>query len=161
MIVPFIKIYFQLYHESPIKQNHKNLLDTPTSLCQTPLILKENIIGEIEMFDANARYLPDGKLFFAECRSLNPESFILNRLLKTGKVYLCEKLGDNPDTCKFRIFLNSTKKDYLTVGVDFNKGENLDYYTLFVYSGCPDGSGFICNKLRSEALDFLGGEWYK
>lgn len=80
------------------------------------------------MFDANARYLPDGKLFFAECRSLDPESYLLNKVLKVGKNYLCEKIGDHPYKCKFRIFLNSTKKDYITVGVDFEDEEGFDDY---------------------------------
>ncbi len=113
------------------------------------------------MFDANARYLPDGKLFFAECHSIDPDSHILNKLLEVGKNYLCEKIGDNPHKYKFRIFLNSTKKDYITIGVDFNDEENFDDYSLFVYSGCPDGTGFISEEWKQKALDFLGGEWYE
>ena len=112
------------------------------------------------MFDANARHLPDGKLFFAECHSIDPESKVMTKLLKEGKNYLCEKLGDNPYDCRFRIFLNSTKKDYITIGVDFEDEENFDDYSLFVYSGRPDGTGFIDEEWKQKALDFLGGEWY-
>lgn len=111
------------------------------------------------MFDANARHLSDGKLFFAECHSVNPERGILSKILKSGEVYLCEKIGDDPYQCKFLIYLNSTKKGYVSVGVDFEDEENFDDYSLFVYSGCPDGSGFISEEWKQKALDFLGGEW--
>lgn len=53
------------------------------------------------MFDANARHLPDGKLFFAECHSIDPDNYLLNKLLKEGKNYLCEKIGDNLTNVSF------------------------------------------------------------
>ncbi|MCP3681527.1 MAG: hypothetical protein GY861_02460 [bacterium] len=102
------------------------------------------------MFDANARHLPDGKLFFAECHSVDSESKVMSKLLKSGKIYLCEKIGDDPHQCKFLIYLNSTKKDYVSVGVDFEDEDSFDYYSLFVYSGCPDGTGFISEKWKQK-----------
>ncbi|CAM0037848.1 hypothetical protein VPHK460_0009 [Vibrio phage K460] len=113
------------------------------------------------MFDANARHLPDGKLFFVECHSIDPDSKVLIKLLKVGKNYLCEKVLDDPCKCKFLIYLNNTKKDYISIGVDFEDEENFDDYSLFVYSGCPDGTGFIDREWKQKALDFLGGEWYE
>lgn len=112
------------------------------------------------MFDANARYLPDGELFFAECHSIDHNSYILSRSLKEGNIYLCEKVSNDPHKCKFRIFLDDTKEDYLTVGENLHNEENFDYDSLFVYSGCPDGNGFINNDWKQKALDFLGGQWY-
>ncbi|AGN51481.1 hypothetical protein VPLG_00042 [Vibrio phage eugene 12A10] len=112
------------------------------------------------MFDANARHLPDGRLFFAECHSIDPESNTLIELLKKGRIYLCEKLEDNPYDCRFRIFLDSTKRDYILIIEDFEDEENFDDYSLFVYSGCPDGTGFIDEEWKQKALDFLGGVWY-
>lgn len=113
------------------------------------------------MFDANARHLPDGKLFFVECHSVDPDNYILKKLLQVGKSYLCEKLGDNPYQCKFIIYLNPTKKDSITVGVDFEDEELYDDYSLFVYSGLPYGTGFISEEWKQKALEFLGGEWYE
>jgi hypothetical protein len=113
------------------------------------------------MFDANARHLPDGRLFFAECHSIDPERCILSESLKEGNIYLCEKMGNNPYQCTVIIYLNSTKKDSITVGIDFEDEESFDDYSLFVYSGCPDGTGFICDEWKAKALDFLGGEWEK
>lgn len=113
------------------------------------------------MFDANARHLPDGKLFFAECHSIDPDNKVLFKLLSSGKNYLCEKIGDDPYDCQFRVFLNSTKRDHITMVVDFEDEENFDCYSLFVYSGCPNGTGFISDEWKQKALDFLGGEWYE
>ena len=113
------------------------------------------------MFDANARHLPNGLLFFAECHNLNPESMTLRKLLKEGNIYLCEKVGDNPYKCEIKIYLNSTRKDYITVKIDHDDESTFDWYSLFVYSGRPDGTGFIDNEWKQKALAFLGGEWEK
>ncbi|AUR89041.1 hypothetical protein NVP1121O_013 [Vibrio phage 1.121.O._10N.286.46.C4] len=113
------------------------------------------------MFDANARNLPDGKLFFVECHSVDTGSYTLNKLLVVGKNYLCEKLGDDPRDCRFLIYLNSTKKDYISLGVNFEDEENFDHKSWFVYSGLPDGTEFISEEWKQKALTFLGGEWYE
>lgn len=113
------------------------------------------------MFDANARHLPDGKLFFVECHSIDPNNRVLSKLLSEGENYLCEKIGSNPHECQFRVFLNYTKRDYINIKVDFEDEEDFDYYSFFVYSGCPDGTGFISDEWKQKALDFLGGEWYE
>lgn len=57
--------------------------------------------------------------------------------------------------------MNSTKKDHITIGADFADEEGFDDYSFFVYSGCPDGTGFISEEWKQKALDFLGGEWYE
>lgn len=111
------------------------------------------------MFDANASHLPDGKLFFAECHGIDPKNPVLVKLLTEGKNYLCEKVGDNPHDCKFRIFLNSSKRDWITLAEDFHNEDAFDDFSFFVYSGCPDGTGFINDEWKQKALDFLGGEW--
>lgn len=113
------------------------------------------------MFDANARHLPDGKLFFAECHSIDPESNTLNFLFKAGRSYLCEKFDGNPDCCRFKLYFNNHEHDWIIVKVDFDDEENFDDYSLFVYSGRPDGTGFIDKEWKQKALDFLGGEWYE
>ena len=113
------------------------------------------------MFDANARHLPDGKLFFAECNSIDPDNTLLiNSFLKEGETYFFEKIGKNPYECKFRVYKDTGKLKYLQLVVDFEDEENFDDYSLFVYSGRPDGTGFIDEEWRQKALDFLGGEWY-
>lgn len=111
------------------------------------------------MFDANARHLPDGELFFVECHSINPDNILMGKSLEQGKNYLCKKVGDNPDKCEFHIYIDNTVEDYYRFVMDFDT-DDFDFYSLFVYSGCPNGTDFISEEWKQKALDFLEGEWY-
>lgn len=111
------------------------------------------------MFDANARHIPLGQKFFIECHSLRKDSFIYNKFLKVGGIYLCEKVEGDSETYQMKVYLNKTCKDYITIKTDMHCEENFDYDSFFVYSGCPDGSGFIDDEWKQKGLDFLGGEW--
>lgn len=113
------------------------------------------------MFDANARYLPDGKLFFAECHGVNPKNKVMTDLLRKGENYLCRKMGEDPNKCQFIIYLDNSRKGWYLFDMDFDNEDDFDFYSLFVYSGCPDGTGFISEEWKQKALDFLGGEWYE
>ncbi|CAH9013711.1 conserved hypothetical protein [Vibrio phage 277E43-1] len=112
------------------------------------------------MFDANARHIPEGKKFFVECHSLDPDNeLFLDSFLEVGGSYLCKKIGDNPYDCKFRIYKDRKELQYLQIVVDFEDEDNFDDYSLFVYSGNTDGTGFINDKWKQKALEFLGGKW--
>lgn len=40
--------------------------------------------------------------------------------------------------------------------LEYQEGEE---WCWLVYSGRPNGNGFICDRWKKKALNFLGGEW--
>ena len=60
---------------------------------------------------------------------------------------------------QINFYLNSTCKDYIVIKEDFHNDDLFDEDSFFVYSGCPDGTGFISEEWKQKALDFLGGKW--
>lgn len=107
------------------------------------------------MFDANAAHIPVGQKFFAEVHSTNDE--LLEYGIKRGDIILCEHVlkegvreRDNVDTF---IWTNTSEE-----GFHFNSKASEGWCWL-VYSGRPNGKGFICEEWKQKALDFLGGEW--
>ncbi|CAH9013690.1 conserved hypothetical protein [Vibrio phage 496E54-1] len=113
------------------------------------------------MFDANARGIPQGRKFFVEAHSINRQYKTYRKLLKKGEVYLCEKIEGDEHEVIMHLYLNSTCRDYIVIKENFHEEDCFDYDSLFVYSGRPDGSGFLKQEQvqKQKALDFLGGEW--
>lgn len=112
------------------------------------------------MFDANAVGVEVGKKFFAEVHSVNAE--LCKMGIVRGDIILCEyvkKITSGKwceDATNTKIWTEQDK--YLGHYYYDDSSSELDY-GLMVYSGCPDGTGFISDKWKQKALDFLGGKW--
>ena len=112
------------------------------------------------MFDANATGVPVGKQFFAEVHSVNPE--LVKMGIIKGDIILCEHIEKVKsgkwceDVVNTKIWTEQDKDSghYLYDDSSAELG-----YGLLVYSGRPDGTGFISEEWKQKALDFLGGEW--
>ena len=113
------------------------------------------------MFDANVTGVPVGNKFFVEVHSVNSE--LCKMGVVVGDILLCEHFSKTPfgkwseEACNTKIW---TKQDKESGHYFYNDTESETGYGLMVYSGCPDGTGFIDEEWRQKALDFLGGEWY-
>ena len=114
------------------------------------------------MFDANATGVPVGKRFFVEVHSVNAE--LAKMGIVRGDIILCEHIEKIKagkwceDAVNTKIW---TKQDKDSGHYFYDDSSSVLGYGLMVYSGCPDGTGFICDKWKAKALDFLGGEWEK
>lgn len=115
------------------------------------------------MFDANAAHMPCGVLFFTEVLSTNKtlESWGLS----VGDIILCSHITKNkgsicyqPKETEIQLSL-CNKKVYNDEESD--KGGKPTSWSWLKYSGRPDGSGFIDDRWKAKALEFLGGEWDK
>lgn len=111
------------------------------------------------MFDANADHIKCGELFFAEVHSVDVQ--LDNLGIKVGDIILCRHTKKNTDkihrTALSDIWLSN---DAEPVGYDSNDTGGVKGWAWLVYSGRPNGSGFINDKWKSKALEFLGGEWH-
>lgn len=107
------------------------------------------------MFDANARYIPVGKKFFAEVHCVDSEMCRIGVI--TGDIILCEHIfkGEDEDEVLETAIWTKQDKDK----GHYNYLHQSSGYGLLVYSGRPDGTGFINNEWKQKALDFLGGKW--
>jgi hypothetical protein len=113
------------------------------------------------MFDANAAHIPVGKKFFAQVDSVNPQLCKLG--IVKGDIILCEhttKVKDGKWSKKITHTKIWTKQDKEKGHYDYDDSVTEFPFGWLKYSGCPDGTGFICDKWKQKALDFLGGEWY-
>ena len=109
------------------------------------------------MFDANAAHIKCGELFFAEIHAVDAQ--LTKFGIKCGDIVLCkhevkgESLRENVKSLVF----TSVKCD----GYEWNFDERSDDWSWMVYSGRPNGNGFINDKWKSKALEFMGGNWSK
>ncbi|QGZ16119.1 hypothetical protein Kuja_1280 [Vibrio phage vB_VchM_Kuja] len=107
------------------------------------------------MFDANAAYIQIGEKFFAEVHESNEQLELLG--VKRGMIVLCEHVSILEDTPRFP---NLTKiwlqKDSEPVEYQFNYSHD---YAWLVYSGRPNGHGFINEKWKAKAFEFMLGAW--
>tara|TARA_Y100000310_G_scaffold30979_1_gene29400 strand:- start:7409 stop:7774 length:366 start_codon:yes stop_codon:yes gene_type:complete len=104
------------------------------------------------MFDANARYLPLGRLFFGEVHNLSEESLLYTYGLRYGDVILCEMLSKEHD--------NPTVKFYFKNHTIAMLGDELKWnHGWIVFAGSADGKGFISQDVQNKALCRLGGKW--
>ena len=104
------------------------------------------------MFDANARYIKEGELFFAEVHSVDDQ--LSSAGIKCGDILLCSHITKNGrENTLSKIWYNLDQPPLMWGCL---AGEE---WCWLVYSGCPDGDDFICDKWKKKALNFLGGEW--
>lgn len=109
------------------------------------------------MFDANAGHIKCGDEFFAEVHSMSEQ--LRDMGIRRGDIVLCkhnEKAGH-----RMRENVESTiwtVVDGARVEHTYRPKED-DSMSWLVYSGRPNGIGFISDEWKSKALEFLGGEW--
>jgi hypothetical protein len=109
----------------------------------------------INAFDANADWIECGEDFFAEVH--HTEGFLEQVGLKSGDIVLCqhvEKLRSSVRrNVKTLIF-----KDLKSCPIIVTPAQDHEW-SMLVFSGRPDGTGFINDEWKQKALNFLGGEW--
>lgn len=108
------------------------------------------------MFDANAAHIKCGELFFVEIHEVDNQLESIG--LKCGDVVLCKHKtkGNSPrENVTSILFTSKNCKGY-----EWHFEEKSEDWSWMVYSGRPNGNGFINDGWRNKALDFLGGQWY-
>lgn len=107
------------------------------------------------MFDANAAYIKIGEKFFAEVHEVDQQ--LVAAGVKVGDIILCEhveKTDNRPvenAKSKFWRSLDSEPIEWL--------GDGDPDWSWMKYSGRPNGQGFICERWKAKALEFMGGSW--
>ena len=108
------------------------------------------------MFDANAAHIKEGEKFFAEVHAVDAQLTTMG--VKCGDIVLCEHVtkseGSLRDNLISKIY---TGKD--SAPLNWHYDIHSEDWSWMVYSGDPNGNGFINDKYKQKALDFLGGEW--
>lgn len=105
------------------------------------------------MFDANASHIPLGEKFFAEVHST--DELLVEHGVGVGGILLCEHIEKSEDFCNrnlvTRVLASKDSDPFEWVP------EKSTEFSWMVYSGRPNGKGFISERWRQKALDFLGG----
>ena len=107
------------------------------------------------MFDANAAHIKEGEKFFAEIHAVDAQLTTMG--VKCGDIVLCEhvtKSGGSPrDNLTSRVYVSNSAEP-----VNWHYDVKSEDWSWMVYSGRPNGNGFINDKYKKKALEFLGGE---
>jgi hypothetical protein len=98
------------------------------------------------MFDANMRWLPKGKEFFAEFRGVRV-GHPLKQYSENHNVILCEMLSTGRHNPVVRFFLDDS---YLDIS-----DKECGCGSWLVYAGCKDGNDFINQDIKREAMSLL------
>lgn len=107
------------------------------------------------MFDANAAHIKCGEKFFAEVHATDEQ--LKSMGINCGDIILCEHVdkGESPrENAKSMVFTSKGCK-----GREWLFDERSEDWSWMVYSGRPSGGGFIDDKWKSKALEFMGGCW--
>ncbi|MFV8383403.1 hypothetical protein ACNO5E_04775 [Vibrio parahaemolyticus] len=110
------------------------------------------------MFDANADHIPLGQRFFAEVHGVNSQ--LEEAGIARGDIVLCEHVEKSSD----RIVRSLLTKIWVSMAaepVTYRYEPIHKDWSWMVYSGRPDGRGFIDEAWKAKALMFLNGEWHK
>ncbi|MEH0791541.1 hypothetical protein KW882_04580 [Vibrio parahaemolyticus] len=108
------------------------------------------------MFDANAGYIEIGRKFFAEVHAIDDQ--LAQAGIREGDIVLCEHVAKSEVSERFNTLTKIWQKKDSTP-VEWVWDFDSDSWASLVYSGRPDGDGFIDECWSRMALDFLGGEW--
>ncbi|CAH9015922.1 conserved hypothetical protein [Vibrio phage 217E38-1] len=111
----------------------------------------------MEMFDANAAHIKCGELFFAEIHAVDAQ---LEKMgVNCGDIVLCKHKvnGESPRENVTTVIFTSIDCE----GNEWNFDERNDDWSWMVYSGRPNGKGFINEKWKEKALLFMNGNWSK
>ena len=99
------------------------------------------------MFDANMRYIPKGKRFFAEVSSIAENGSLYGLGLRQGDVVFCHMLNQTPDNPMVDMLIGGRKITVSDIGCG---------YDWIVYAGNADGkSDFIDDKVKAKANQVL------
>ena len=108
------------------------------------------------MFDANAAHIKLGEIFFAEVHESDHQ--IKSMGISVGDIVLCSHISNLDDRPRFnhqtKIWTNFNSEPSIYT---FSYG--LDDNAWLIYSGRPNGAGFICDDWKAKAKEFLGGHW--
>jgi len=109
------------------------------------------------MFDANAAHIKEGELFFAEVHGT--DSQLLAAGINNGDIIMVSHVKKSSG----RPRENLLSKVWKAKGLDPIEWSSTgsSEWSWMVYSGRPDGHGFISHHWKDKALAFLGGEWNK
>lgn len=113
------------------------------------------------MFDANASHINIGRLFFVEIQSGN--DYLTSLGINRGDVIMCQHTEKGNTFTERNISSNIwyLKDGVITKHVYIQSDDRGGW---LVYSGCPDGHGFLeyehrVNHYKEKALSFLNGVW--
>lgn len=100
------------------------------------------------MFDANMRYLPKGKKFFAKITYLDMEeqAQLYKKGYKSGDILVCEMLTD----CHKEPYVRVTEKEGSFILKDSDSE-----WDWIIYEGNQDGTGFLNGWEKMIAMDKL------
>lgn len=110
------------------------------------------------MFDANAAHINCGERFFAEVHATDAQLEAMG--VNCGDILICvhkEKSGG-------RMRINESSLIYTSINSEpkeWRYDSKSEDWSWMVYSGRPSGNGFISDKWKDKALEFLGGSWDK
>lgn len=107
------------------------------------------------MFDANAAHIKEGELFFAEVHGT--DSQLLNAGIKYGDIILCSHVKKTEGRPRENLISNiwASKESEPSKWIY----DGSDEWSWMVYSGRPDGTGFINEQWKAKALAFMGGKF--
>lgn len=109
------------------------------------------------MFDANAAHIKEGELFFAEVHGA--DSQLLSAGIHNGDIimvsHVAKSLGRPRDNLLSKIW-KSKECD----PIEWTSNGSREF-SWMVYSGRPDGTGFINDQWKAKALAFMGGNFEK
>lgn len=110
---------------------------------------------EMFMFDANAAHIKEGELFFAEVHGTDLQ--LLDAGIKCGDIILCSHVKKSEGRPRENLISNiwvEKNSDPIKWIANYS-----DEWSWMVYSGRPDGTGFINDQWKAKALAFMGGKF--
>lgn len=96
------------------------------------------------MFDANMRWLPIGTEFWAKVHSYSTEGALYREGIRSGDLVQCTMLSKEHNNPQVMFHLKNGNS--VVIASDDNDCE------WVIYEGNKDGSGFICEISRKEAM---------
>lgn len=100
------------------------------------------------MFDANMRYLPKGKRFFAKVHSCGEGSKWYEFGIRRDDILICHMLNSGNDRPLVDVIVNGKT---VTISDKFNSKA----FCWMVYEGCLNGNGFINDESKRIAMGML------
>lgn len=99
------------------------------------------------MFDANMRYIPKGRVFFAKVHWIDKGIGFDLFDVKEGDILKCEMLNDDNENARVKFIFDKGSFE-ISNDCDDNDG-------FIVYEGNIDGTGFIDKKSKRIAMNMI------
>lgn len=94
-------------------------------------------------FDANMRHLPAGHEFFAKVWECGKDTKLYSLGVRQGDILRCDMIEDDPLS---GVIFHIDGDTYI-------QGPDDDFYDIWlVYEGNTDGTGFLSDECRDEAM---------